>query len=133
MIKTLLIIPALLFVFLVPQVATAAYDPYLEACNSGSDRKYDPAAQAAACQEKGTNPLYGSDGVINKVATGIVLVGSSIAVIFMIMGGYKMMLANGDSTKFSAGKNTMIYASVGLVVFVLAKALVSFVVTRIGV
>lgn len=129
---TLLTMSFLLLLFVTPVVTQAAYDPYEEACNSGSGKKFDPADHATACQEDGSNPLFGTDGVINKVATGIVMVGSAVAVIFMMMGGYKMILSNGDSKKFADGRSTMIYAAVGLVIFVLAKALVSFIMARIS-
>lgn len=77
------------------------------------------------------NPLFGDDGLLNNITRGIALVAGSVAVIFMIIGGYKMILSNSDKQAFTNGRNTLIYAAVGLVVITIAQALVSFIITRI--
>lgn len=58
-----------------------------------------------------------------------VLVGV-IAVIMIVIGGFRYITSGGDSTKVSAAKNTILYALVGLVIVALAQIIVKFVLTK---
>jgi len=50
-----------------------------------------------------------------------------IAVIIIIIGGIKFTTSNGDSAQIKSAKDTILYAIVGLVVALLAYAIVRFV------
>lgn len=52
----------------------------------------------------------------------------AIAVIMIVIGGIKYTTSNGDSSSITSAKNTILYAVVGLVVAVMAYAIVNFVV-----
>jgi hypothetical protein len=54
------------------------------------------------------------------------------AVIMLIIGGIRYILSGGDSQAAAAAKNTVIYAIIGIIVAVLAWAIVNFVFGRIG-
>jgi hypothetical protein len=51
-----------------------------------------------------------------------------ISVIMIIIGGIRYTLSNGDSSQITSAKNTILYAVIGLVVALLAYAIVNFVV-----
>jgi TRAP-type C4-dicarboxylate transport system permease small subunit len=51
-----------------------------------------------------------------------------IAVIMIIIGGIRYVVSAGDSSAITAAKNTILYAVIGLVVAILAFAIVNFVV-----
>jgi len=51
-----------------------------------------------------------------------------IAVIMIIVGGIRYTLSNGDASQIKSAKDTILYAVVGLVVAMLAYAIVNFVV-----
>ena len=75
------------------------------------------------------------DGVNDLVRTVIDLLFYAItiiAVIMIIVGGIKYVTSNGDSSKITSAKNTILYSVVGLVVALLAYAIVGFVVNRFG-
>lgn len=131
MIKRLLLLLSLVAVFSFAPIGLAqAANPLDKACEglSAAEKK-----QSAACSVDGKeNPLFGKDGLLNKITRGIALVAGAIAVIFMIIGGYKMILSGGDKQAFTNGRNTLIYAAVGLIVITLAQALISFIITRIN-
>lgn len=55
-----------------------------------------------------------------------------LAVIMIIWGGIRYVLSGGDSSAISAAKKTILYAVVGLVVAILAYAIVNFVITTIA-
>lgn len=53
-----------------------------------------------------------------------------IAVVMIMVGGIKYITSGGDPSKTSAAKNTVLYASVGLVIAALAQIIVQFVLVR---
>ena len=53
----------------------------------------------------------------------------AIAVIMIVIGGIRYTTSNGDSSQITGAKNTILYAVVGLVVAILAYAIVNFVIT----
>ena len=53
-----------------------------------------------------------------------------IAVIMIVIGGFRYVVSNGDSSSITAAKNTIFYAVIGLVVAMLAFTIVNFVVGK---
>lgn len=51
----------------------------------------------------------------------------AIAVIMIIIGGIRYATANGDQSAVTSAKNTILYAVIGLIVAILAYAIVNFV------
>lgn len=62
----------------------------------------------------------------NIINTLLFIVGA-LAVIFIIVGGIQYVISSGDPKRIDTAKNTITYAVVGLVVSILAFAIVSFV------
>lgn len=54
-----------------------------------------------------------------------------IAVVMMIMGGISFITSQGDAGKVTKARNTILYGVVGLIVALLAFAIVNFVLTNI--
>lgn len=78
------------------------------------------------------NDLFGTDSIFSKITnTALFLIGA-ISVIMLIYGGIRYTISGGDEKAVTAAKNTILYAVVGIVVALLAFALVSFVVNNIG-
>jgi hypothetical protein len=110
----------------VPQPAMA-FNPFEQACNSGGVR-----GQAAACQNPPTqNPLTGPRGVIMKIATLIAWVAGIAAVIIIIVSGFSYITSNGDANGRTKARNSLISAAIGLVIIVIAQAIVVYVVNRL--
>jgi hypothetical protein len=91
-----------------------------------------------ACQ--GVNTLNGNSGTscsstaegsLNKIIRTVIQIFSVvvgfISVIMIIVGGLKMITANGDSGAISSARSTIAYALIGLVVVAMAQVLVHFV------
>lgn len=51
----------------------------------------------------------------------------AIAVIMIVIGGIRYALSGGDQTQITAAKNTILYSVVGLVVAIMAYAIVNWV------
>jgi len=82
---------------------------------------------------KGINSTGQNDGTklkdgIKTVTNVLLFVLGAIAVIMIIIGGIRYTTSNGDSGQVTSAKNTILYAVVGLVIALLAYAIVNFVV-----
>jgi len=65
--------------------------------------------------------------VVQSVINIILYVVGVVAVIMMIFGGFQYITSSGDAAKVTKAKNTILYGVVGLVIAVLAYAIVNFV------
>lgn len=74
---------------------------------------------------RGNNNLESS--VRNIVNVLLFLLGM-VAVIMIVIGGIRYVISGGDSAQTKAAKDTILYSVVGLVVAILAYAIVNFVV-----
>ena len=91
-------------------------------------------AGSSSCPEGSVcidNPLGSSvstpQALIGKVINGILGVTGSIALLVFIWGGFIWMTAAGASDKVQHGKDTLVWATIGLVVIFSAYAMVRFV------
>lgn len=66
--------------------------------------------------------------VIETVTNVLLFIIGAIAVIMIIIGGIKYVVSNGDSAQITSAKNTILYAVIGIVVALLAYAIVNFVI-----
>ena len=80
----------------------------------------------AAGDDVNKNP-DGLMGVVKTIINVVLSVVGIIAVVMIILGGITFMTSQGDSAKVAKGKNTLIYGVVGLIVALLAFAIVNFV------
>jgi hypothetical protein len=100
----------------------------------------DPAAVAAqsaideACQSSPNSPICRDDTDVNDiimiVVNTLLFVIGIISVIMIIIGGIMYTTSAGDSGQVTKAKNTILYAVIGLVVALLAFAIVNWVVDQ---
>lgn len=67
---------------------------------------------------------------VRTVISTLLFVVGILSVIMIIVGGIRYVISNGDSSQITAAKNTIQYAVIGLVVSMLAYAIVNFVVAQ---
>ena len=108
---------------MVPAVVASADTPSGTVCSS--------LTNSADCIQ---SPPGGSIS-LNKVLRAVVLILSVlvgiVAVIMIMISGFKYTTAGGDSNKVSSAKNTLIYAIIGLVIVALAQGIVQFVLVKL--
>ena len=68
------------------------------------------------------------DNIIQTAIDIISIAVGIVAVIMIIIGGFRYVTSNGDSGAVTGAKNTILYAVVGLVVVAVAQIIVRFVV-----
>ena len=73
------------------------------------------------------------ESIIKTVTDLLLFIVGAVSVIMLIYGGFKYITSGGDSSGVTAAKNTILYSVIGLVVAVLAYAIVQFVLTELGV
>lgn len=73
--------------------------------------------------------LFGRNGIFQTVTNVLLFLIGAVSVIMLIVGGIRYVLSGGDSTAVTAAKNTILYAVIGIIVALLAYAIVNFVVT----
>ena len=73
-------------------------------------------------------PVAGIKKVIAQVGTALIGILAAVSVVFLILGAYKMVTDGGDGKGFSAGKDNVKYAIIGLVVALLSYAIISVVI-----
>ena len=66
-------------------------------------------------------------GILNAIIGVLALV----AVVVMIVGGVSYMTSSGDAGKVKKAKDTILYGLIGLIICVLAFAIVNFVISQI--
>jgi hypothetical protein len=66
-------------------------------------------------------------GDVKNVLTGIMAAVGVVAVIIIIIGGVNYMMSQGDPSKIAKAKKTLIGGIIGLIVVLLAFAIVNFV------
>lgn len=93
---------------------------------------HEVLASAADTIQSGLAPVNNGDPALETRFKDIVnimlFIIGAIAVIMIIYGGIRYTTSAGDSSHVKAAKDTILYAVVGLVVAILAYAIVNFVV-----
>lgn len=80
---------------------------------------------AAGCNE-GENTGEAVPNLVVNILNTIIAVAGLVAVIYIVVGGFKYTSSKGEPDKIAAGKRTILYAMIGLGVSVLAFAIVNF-------
>ncbi len=68
---------------------------------------------------------------LRNVVNLLLYVAGIIAVVIIVIAGFRFVTSNGDAAQVSKAKNTIIYALVGLVVAVMSYAIVNFILENI--
>ena len=87
----------------------------------------------AVGQKANTVGDNGSDlvGAITGIINAVIAVLGIVCVIVIIIGGINYMTSSGDAGKVKKAKDTILYGVIGLVICVLAFAIVNFVIKNI--
>ena len=107
---------------LMPAYAGAAFDPFANSCDPPDD-------QTAVCKDRGTNKF---SAVVKTIVNSLLYILAAVSVVVIIIAGITYTTSGGDSAMVTKAKNTLLYAVVGLVVAILAYAIVNYVINAFG-
>ena len=60
-------------------------------------------------------------GLINKIIDFLATLGIPVVTLLVIYGGWQILIAGGNETNFTKGKNTITYAALGYGIVLIAK------------
>lgn len=127
LIKIILSSAAVIFVLMGIPVAVYAQTATSEISDACDKAKANGAKMPAFCEsyqkEQTKNPITDT---ISKIANILAFISGAVAVIMVMYGGFQFMTSNGDSGKVTKGRDTVLYAAVGLVVIIFARLIVNF-------
>ncbi len=86
--------------------------------------------QAGADAAKASGTSSDLAGIFAVVSNTLIYIVGAVAVIFLIIGGLRYVISNGDPKAVTAAKDTILYAIIGIVVAILSYAAVNFVISR---
>ena len=117
---TLLAVPAFAL-----SVAGVVAVPTYAACDTAGGM-----SAAAECAKSEDQPadLFADGGVFQDVTDVLLFIIGAVSVVMIIFGGIKYTISQGDSSAVTSAKNTILYAVVGLVVAILAYAVIHYVI-----
>lgn len=124
---SLLLMPALVMglSIVAPTVAYAAdCDP--------TDLNATSGANCAQGDKTPSNLFSGEDSIFRQIVNIMLFIVGAVAVIMLIFGGIRYVTSGGAQDQVTAAKNTIMYAIIGIVVAILAFAVVNFVVTGVS-
>lgn len=97
-------------------------------CDQPQDKVPEEVWNAAGCDGTTDDDL---PQIIVGILNAIIFVSGLVATVFVLIGGINYMTSTGDPGKVDKAKKTILYACIGLVITVLAFAIVNFIITNI--
>lgn len=67
-------------------------------------------------------------GTIQQVTDVLIFIIGAIAVVMVIIGGLRYVTSSGDQAALTSAKNTIVYSLVGVVIAIMAYAIVRFII-----
>ena len=135
-IKTLILSLSLVGIFAmplaitVPVMATDQQNINSNLC-SGANSLSTTGADTGGCDTlKSTNPGSTLDNDIKAVLNILSIIVGIIAVIMIIVGGFRYVTSGGKEESVKGAKNAILYAIIGLVIVALAQIIVRFVLSK---
>lgn len=74
--------------------------------------------------------LDGNEGMFKRITDVMLFITGAVSVIMLIIGGIRYVVSNGDAGAVTSAKNTILYAIIGIIVTILAYAVVNFVIAQ---
>lgn len=120
----LLVVPALLLGF-------GAFGPLATTAGAQCDTSNLGITSGKECAKGDEQPadLFGTGGIFTTIVNILLFLIGAVAVIMLIIGGIRYTLSGGDQNAVTSAKNTILYSIVGIIVAILAYAIVNFVIT----
>ena len=75
--------------------------------------------------------IFGDGAIFETIVNTMLFVVGAVAVIMIVYAGFRYVTSGGNSANVTAAKNTILYAVVGVVVALLAYAILDFVLLSI--
>lgn len=126
--KTMLGLLALPVLVLGLSVFTTTFQP---ATANAAQMTISEGANTAKSEDQ-QESLDGDTGVFTTITNVMLFLVGAISVIMLVVGGIRYVVSGGDSSAVQSAKSTILYAIVGIVISLIAYAVVRFVITNLS-
>lgn len=94
------------------------------------DKSMGDGASSARGKDMPEEELFeeGGGGIFQTITNVLLFIIGAISVIMLIVGGIRYVVSGGDQNAVTSAKNTILYAIVGIIVALLAYAVVNFII-----
>lgn len=113
----------------VPALAQSTQDQINNGLCSGSNLQF--TENPGQCNVAGTDATSKINDIVHTIVNLLSAVVGIVAVIMIIVGGFRYITSGGNDTSVTAAKNTILYAIIGLVVVALAQIIVRFTLSKL--
>jgi len=72
--------------------------------------------------------LFGAEGIFTTISSVMLFAIGALSVLMIIVGGIRYVLSGGKEASITKAKNTILYAIIGVIVAMLAYAIINFVI-----
>jgi hypothetical protein len=83
------------------------------------------------CDVAGTDATTRINDIIHTIVNLLSAIVGIVAVIMIIVGGFRYITSGGNDTSVTSAKNTILYAIIGLVIVALAQLIVRFTLSKL--
>lgn len=134
---------ALLYTSLLPGIVSAAPITKTEKCPGSSVLLFPTWYQGLRCEvtrdgKEITKQIVRIDNInqvwviVMNIVQWLIIAGGYVALYFILWSGFKFITANGDPSKITAAKNTILNAVIGLVIVLASVAIVRTIQAGVG-
>jgi hypothetical protein len=113
----------------VPALAQTPQEQINNGLCAGSNFQF--TENPGACNLAGTDATTSINNIVHTIVNLLSAVVGIVAVIMIIVGGFRYITSGGNDTSVTAAKNTILYAIIGLVIVALAQVLVRFTLSKL--
>lgn len=90
----------------------------------------DGLGASEICKNR-SDKLFGENSFWTRLINTLIYIIGAIAVLMMVIGGLRYVISGGDASQTKSAKDTILYAIVGVVIALMAYAIVNFVVVNL--
>lgn len=109
-------------------LATSAFSPTVGPVLAEAEGGIRGGAETARVDnDQQPETLFGDNGIFTNVINVLLFIIGVISVIMIIVGGVRYAVSGGSAEQVKGAKNTIMYAIIGVVIAILAYAIVNFV------
>lgn len=114
-----------------PALAQNAQDQINNGLCTGTSLQFTTTPSSGACNSSGQDATDQINKIVKTVINLLSAVVGIVAVIMIIVGGFRYITSGGNDTSVTAAKNTILYAIIGLVIVALAQVMVRFTLSKL--
>jgi hypothetical protein len=96
----------------------------------GANLTFTASPEGNECTFNGLDANEKLNKIIAEIINFFSVIIGIVAVLMIIVGGFRYIISGGDSGNVSSAKNTILYAIIGLIIVVFAQYIVKFILSK---